>query len=139
MIRTGKARERRPARPVVLIVEDWADIRTLFAALLEREGFVVMQAGDGPEAVDAARAARPDLVIMDISLPTLDGIEATRQLRADPRTAHIPVIALTGRALGPHELASTEFSGLLEKPCHPAALFEGVRAALASLDRSRLG
>lgn len=82
----------------VLIVDDEAKLRFLLRAHLETAGFEVFEAGDGLEAVDAAIANEPDLIVMDVKMPRLDGIEATRRLRGDARTEAIPIIILTGRA-----------------------------------------
>jgi CheY-like chemotaxis protein len=85
--------------PRVLIVEDNAENRDMLSRRLVRRGYAVAVAEDGHAGVAAARQTRPDLVLMDLSLPGLDGWEATRQLKADPETCAIPVIALTAHAL----------------------------------------
>ena len=83
----------------ILLVEDNELNRDMLARRLARAGFEVLLALDGQEGVDAARRERPDLVLMDMSLPCLDGWAATRVLKADPRTSSIPVIALTAHAM----------------------------------------
>lgn len=83
----------------LLLVEDNEMNRDAISRLLERRGFTVIRAVDGEEGVRVCREAMPELVLMDLGLPGIDGFEATRQLKADPRTAHIPVVALTARAL----------------------------------------
>jgi CheY-like chemotaxis protein len=83
----------------ILLVEDNELNRDMLARRLTRSGFEVLLAVDGQEGVDAARRERPDLVLMDMSLPCLDGWAATRVLKADPRTRSIPVIALTAHAM----------------------------------------
>jgi two-component system, cell cycle response regulator DivK len=85
--------------PRILLVEDNPDNRDMLSRRLIRRGCEVAFAGDGAEAVAAAQAAPPDLVLMDLSLPVMDGWEATRRLKADPRTAAVPVIALTAHAM----------------------------------------
>jgi two-component system, cell cycle response regulator DivK len=85
--------------PRILLVEDNPDNRDMLSRRLLRRGCTVEFAGDGAEAVAAAQAAPPDLVLMDLSLPVMDGWEATRQLKADPRTSAVPVIALTAHAM----------------------------------------
>jgi two-component system, cell cycle response regulator DivK len=85
--------------PRILLVEDNPDNRDMLSRRLIRRGCEVEFAGDGAEAVAAAQAAPPDLVLMDLSLPVMDGWEATRRLKADPRTAAVPVIALTAHAM----------------------------------------
>ncbi|MCU1233657.1 MAG: response regulator receiver protein [Candidatus Solibacter sp.] len=83
----------------VLLVEDNEMNRDMLSRRLMRQGFEVSVAVDGQAGVDAARASRPDIVLMDMSLPVLDGWEATRQLKASPETRGIPVIALTAHAM----------------------------------------
>jgi CheY-like chemotaxis protein len=85
--------------PRVLIVEDNVENRDMLARRLTRRGYAVTVAEDGPSGVTATRETLPDLVLMDLSLPQLDGWEATRRLKADPATREIPVIALTAHAL----------------------------------------
>ena len=83
----------------ILLVEDNELNRDMLSRRLMRKGYEVVLAGDGAEGVAAATAGRPDLVLMDMSLPVLDGWEATRRLKADPGTRAIPVIALTAHAM----------------------------------------
>ena len=85
--------------PRLLLIEDNEENRDGLSRHLRRKGFEVLVASDGRQGLEAARAAPPDLVLMDMSLPVLDGWEATRQLKADPHTRHIPVIALTAHAM----------------------------------------
>jgi CheY-like chemotaxis protein len=85
--------------PKVLVVEDNEESRDGLSRHLRRKGFEVLTAADGRQAVDRARAEAPDLILMDMSLPVLDGWEATRQLKAAPETRGIPVIALTAHAM----------------------------------------
>src|SRR5215467_2252923 len=83
----------------LLLVEDNEESRDGLTRHLRRKGYEVLAAVDGRQGLEAARAAPPDLVLMDMSLPILDGWEATRQLKADPKTRHVPVIALTAHAM----------------------------------------
>jgi CheY-like chemotaxis protein len=83
----------------LLLVEDNEMNRDAISRLLERRGFTVLLAEDGEQGVRVCREARPDLVLMDLGLPGMDGFEATRQIKADPATRDIPVVALTARAL----------------------------------------
>jgi two-component system, cell cycle response regulator DivK len=129
---TGKAAERD--RPLVLIVEDQRDLRHLYAQQLALSGFDVIEAGDGAEAVMHTGLHVPDLVLMDLSLPVVDGWEATRRLKADGRTAHIPVVALTAHD-GAGELERANRAGcdwFVPKPCPPDALVVELRRILAS-------
>lgn len=81
----------------VLIVDDVPDQRTIYRALLERRGYSVTEAEDGESAVRLAEADRPDLILMDVGLPWMDGWEVTRRLKTVPRTAGIPVIAVSAQ------------------------------------------
>jgi CheY-like chemotaxis protein len=83
----------------LLLVEDNEENRDGLSRHLRRKGFEVLVAADGHQGVEAARAGAPDLILMDMSLPVLDGWEATRRLKAAPETRHIPVIALTAHAM----------------------------------------
>ena len=83
----------------LLLVEDNEDNRIIYCTVLRHLGYEVIEAQDGVQAVELARAVQPDLILMDISIPRMDGWEATRILRDDPRTSAIPIIALTAHAL----------------------------------------
>lgn len=85
--------------PTILLVEDNEMNRDMLTRRLERKGFNVVHAGDGDEAFSVLGGARPDLILMDIGLPGRDGHEVTREIKADPRFASIPVIALTAHAM----------------------------------------
>lgn len=85
-------------RPRVLIVEDNGDMRDFLRRVLARHGYAHVEAADGLEGMDIARRDHPDLILMDMSLPELDGFEATRQLKADPSTRNTPIIAVTAHA-----------------------------------------
>jgi CheY-like chemotaxis protein len=87
------------ARPRVLLVDDYPDAREMYSEYLEFCGFEVVEAGNGMEALQRAADENPDIILMDLSLPVMDGWEATRRLKADKPTASIPVVALTGHAL----------------------------------------
>ena len=107
------------ARTVVL-VDDAADVRVLLQLLLELEGFEVTAAADGPAGLAAVRATRPDVVLLDVQLPGMDGTEVLRLLRADPPTARLPVVLLTG---SPEQdtpaLLGLGATGVLRKPFDP--------------------
>ncbi len=117
----------------VLIVDDFEDNRAMYAEFLRYSGIEVVEAKDGAEAVEKARTEMPDLVVMDLSLPVIDGWEATRRIKHDPRTRDIPIIALTGHALEGHSQGAREAGceGFLAKPCLPETLLETVNAILA--------
>jgi CheY-like chemotaxis protein len=83
----------------VLLVEDFEDSRFSLSKLLQIEGYEVMEAVDGAQAIDLARKNRPDLILMDLTLPILDGISATREIRQDQAMEGVPIIALSGHDL----------------------------------------
>lgn len=85
--------------PTLLLVEDNEMNRDAISRLLERRGFTVITGEDGEQGLQLCLERQPDLVLMDVGLPGIDGYEATRRIKADPRTARIPVVALTARAL----------------------------------------
>jgi two-component system, cell cycle response regulator DivK len=121
-------------RPLILIVEDQAELRQLYAQQLSHCGFDVIEAADGAEAVAHTTSQTPDVVLMDLSLPVMDGWEATRLLKADQRTAHIPVVALTAHD-GSGELQRATQAGcdwFVPKPCPPDALITEVRRVLSA-------
>jgi CheY-like chemotaxis protein len=97
------------------------------------KGFRVITAADGPTALLAARTERPDVIVMDLSLPHMDGWEATRRLKRDPRTEHIPVVACTAHVLGRscERAVDAGCNAYLTKPCLPVELFAEVQRVLA--------
>src|SRR5687767_15823640 len=119
--------------PLILVVDDYEDAREMYAEYLRFTGFRVAEARNGNEAIEQAFALMPDLILMDLSLPGLDGWEATRQLKADARTRHIPVAALTGHALaGASEGAKKAgCDSFVTKPCLPDDLVIEVRRMLS--------
>jgi CheY-like chemotaxis protein len=92
----------------ILLVEDNEANRDSLSRHLQRQGYEVIPAADGREGVAAARSAAPDLILMDMSLPLLDGWEATRQLKAAPETRHIPILALTAHAMAGDRVKALE-------------------------------
>ena len=105
--------------PTILVVDDFADTRLLLRTWLERKGYRVIEAHDGKQAIDAAKRSTPDLIIMDVQMPELDGLEATRQIRAVEELQNIPVLAVSAYgaeqfrtealAAGCNEYVSTPF------------------------------
>lgn len=108
----------------ILVVEDDPDNRRIVAKVLAVEGYNVVEAMDGLEALSKVKAENPDLILMDLALPNMDGWEATRQLKADPLTRAIPVVALTAVAMrGDEERArAAGCDDYLSKPARPAAI-----------------
>lgn len=128
----GRAEER--PRPLILIVEDQVDLRQLYVEQLLLSGFDVIEAANGADAITSTSAQFPDVVLMDLSLPIVDGWEATRRLKTDPRTAHIPVVALTAHD-GAGELQRATTAGcdwFVPKPCPPDTLIAEIRRVLAT-------
>jgi two-component system cell cycle response regulator DivK len=119
--------------PLILVVDDYEDAREMYAEYLRFCGFRVAEARNGNEALDQAFTLMPDLILMDLSLPGMDGWEATRQLKADERTRQIPVVALTGHALaGASEGAKKAgCDSFVTKPCLPDDLVVEVRRMLS--------
>jgi two-component system, cell cycle response regulator DivK len=124
----GSARDRQ----LVLVVEDYQDAREMYAAYLQFSGFDVAEAANGVEAVEKATELLPDIVLMDLALPRMDGWEATRRLKGDPRTRHIPIVALTGHALAGHAEGAREAGcdSFVTKPCLPDALVAEIHRLL---------
>lgn len=101
----------------VLVVEDFDDVRDAMKILVELQGYNVLTASDGREAVDKARQYHPDLILMDIAMPLVDGIEATRQIKSDSSVASIPIVAVTSFSKQYHDEAlEAGCSCVLEKP-----------------------
>lgn len=123
--------------PLILVVDDYQDAREMYAEYLQFSGFRVAEAKNGNEAVEQAFALKPDLILMDLSLPGMDGWEATRQLKSDDRTRHIPVVALTGHALaGASEGAKKAgCDSFVTKPCLPDDLVVEVRRMLSAAQK----
>ena len=119
-------------RPLVLVVEDYQDAREMYAAYLQFSGFDVAEAGNGVEAIEMTQALLPDIVLMDLALPRMDGWEATRRLKNDERTRHIPIVALTGHALAGHAEGARDAGcdAFVTKPCLPDALVTEIKRLL---------
>ncbi len=124
--------KKKSAKPVVLLVDDYPDAREMYAEYLEFSGFDIVQAGNGVEAIDRAHDSHPDVILMDLSLPVMDGWEATRRLKADPETKHIPVLAVTGHALTgvSNDAKNAGCDGFITKPCLPEDLVTEIRKVL---------
>lgn len=116
----------------ILLVEDNADTQAIYRVILEHYGHEVLQAWNGEDGVRLAREALPDLVFMDISIPLLDGREATRRLKADPATAHIPIVAITAHAMDEDRARAAEAGcdTYLVKPVEPKRVADEVTRLL---------
>lgn len=120
--------------PLVMVVDDFRDGRELVAEILGYAGLRTEQASDGKEALEKAVTLLPDLILMDLSLPGVDGWEITRRLKSDPATRNIRIVALTAHATrGPLDRAREVGCDLvLTKPCPPDVLIERVKHLLAA-------
>ena len=129
--------------PLILVVEDFDDAREMYRDYLEFAGFRVETARDGREGIEKARALQPDLILMDLSLPGIDGWEATRLLKAAPETKHIIIIALSAHALATEgeRARAAGCDGFIAKPCLPPDLVLEITKYLKShgADRARRG
>ncbi len=131
--RTTSRGQRRGMAKRILVAEDDPDNRCIVVKVLTREGYETLEADDGRSALALARRERPDLIVMDLGMPGMDGWEAARRLKADPQTADIPIIALTAFALQGDEERAREagYDGYLSKPCRPKTIREAVARFLA--------
>jgi CheY-like chemotaxis protein len=116
-------------KPLVLIVDDFKDDREMYGYYLGRNGFRISLACDGQEALDKAFQLRPDVILMDLWLPQIAGWEAIRQLKANDKTRHIPIVVLTARAFVSAKAVGSD--GCLIKPCQPDELLAEVTRVLA--------
>ena len=120
----------------VLLADDHEDNRTALLMMLERDGYRTLGAENGEQAVLLAREHLPDLVVMDLAMPVMDGREATRLLKSDERTRHIPVVMLTAMALSidREQLRAEGFEGVLIKPMLPLSFLSEVRRRIGPAD-----
>ncbi|HEY2065143.1 MAG TPA: response regulator [Gemmatimonadaceae bacterium] len=125
----------------VLLVEDNEDNRIVYSTILRHFGYDVSEALNGEEGIAKARAERPDLILMDISIPIIDGWEATQVLKHDPATRDIPIIALTAHALASDREKAMEVGcdGYLAKPCEPRAVVAEVQRFLGKDAKQNAG
>lgn len=122
-----------PRRPSVLVVDDEPTIRALIHAALEPAGYRLLEAGNGPEALDLARAGRPDAILLDVALPGLSGTALCQRLRQEPATARTPVLLMTGIApQAEAEVIAAGAQGVLAKPFTPATLLRQLHAVLTA-------
>jgi two-component system cell cycle response regulator DivK len=116
----------------ILVIEDNEDNRQIIRDLLTSLGCELIEAVDGVEGVAMAQSHRPDLILMDIQLPEMDGYEATRQIRTIPELAHVPIIAVTSYALSGDEAKARDAgcNGYVAKPFSPRELLAKIREFL---------
>ncbi len=125
--------------PLILVVEDFDDAREMYRDYLQFSGFRVETARDGREAIEKARRLHPDLVLMDLSLPGIDGWEATRLLKSDPATKNILIVALSAHALATEgdRARNAGCDGFIAKPCLPPDLVEEISKYLKTQAQGR--
>jgi two-component system phosphate regulon response regulator PhoB len=126
---------QRPQR--VLVVDDSDDVREMLRLVLTRRGFAVVEASDGAEAVVKAVERCPDLVLLDVRMPIMDGLEALRQLRAEARTAHVPIIMVSAQPDQAERARALGSNGFVAKPAPPDALLKQIRAVLGRTSSTR--
>jgi two-component system, cell cycle response regulator DivK len=116
----------------ILVIEDQEDLRGVLRDLFSRSGYVVIEAADGATGVASAKSDRPDIILMDIQMPVIDGYEATRRIKADPALAGIPVVAVSSFAMkGDEEKArAAGCDHYVTKPYSPMQLLRMVRGYL---------
>jgi DNA-binding response OmpR family regulator len=121
----------------VLVIDDEAPIRLLCRVNLEAEGMKVAEAADGPSGLEKARANRPDVILLDVMMPGLDGWRVAEQLVDDPATQGIPIVFLTARAEARDRARGLDLGGIdyVTKPFNPVELAPLVRDLIARVDR----
>jgi CheY-like chemotaxis protein len=126
---------RRPGPPRVLVVDDDSTLRRLCARVLHRDGYHVFEAADGQEGLELARIKALDLVLLDISMPVLDGFALAAALRGDERTRDVPLVFVTAEVdpLVKARAFESGANGFIEKPYDPGALSKCVERMLAHL------
>jgi CheY-like chemotaxis protein len=115
---------------MILVVEDDSANRDYASAVLEGEGFEIEAVESAEQALGVLARRKPDLILVDIQLPGMDGLELTRQLKADPQTEPIPIVAMTGQTMPIHQRAAMAAgcAGFIGKPATPTALMDEVMA-----------
>jgi CheY-like chemotaxis protein len=122
----------------VLLVEDNEDNLVIYCTILRHAGYNVVEARDGQAGIDAAHESQPAVILMDVSIPVIDGWEATRRLKADPATRAIPIIALTAHALASDRQKAVDAGcdGYIAKPAEPRAVLAAVRERIGAADQA---
>jgi CheY-like chemotaxis protein len=116
-------------RKKILIVDDSDSVCDAIAALVSSQGHIALTAYDGEQGLNMVRRGHPDLILLDIMMPVMDGWEMMRQLKADPAICDIPVLALTALRLSAEQVAAAGFDGYLSKPVAPHRLLEEIGRA----------
>jgi chemosensory pili system protein ChpA (sensor histidine kinase/response regulator) len=118
--------------PIVMVVDDSITVRKITTRLLEREGYRVVTARDGVDALEQLKGERPALMLIDIEMPRMDGFDLTRNVRGDPRTMDIPIIVISSRSAPKHRSRATELgvNAYLGKPYEEAELLQQIASFL---------
>jgi two-component system cell cycle response regulator DivK len=124
-LKDGRAGQRR----TVLLVDDCRDTRELYAEYLELSGYCVKEASDGMTALSEAARVLPDVIVLDMSMPGLDGEQAVRRLRAEERTRDIPIVMVSGYE--PDWIGDAGWDEFIAKPCDPERLISVIKALVA--------
>jgi two-component system cell cycle response regulator DivK len=122
----------------ILLVEDNDDNRSVYSTMLSHFGYDVIEARDGADAIAKARTEHPDLILMDISIPVIDGLAVTAILRSEDATRAVPIIAVTAHALAADRQRALDAgcTAYLAKPCQPVQVVEAVQRVLAQSEQS---
>ncbi|MGH8706615.1 MAG: response regulator, partial [Burkholderiales bacterium] len=126
--------QARPAGRLVMVVDDSLTVRKITARLLEREGYRVLTAKDGVDALEQMKDALPAVMLVDIEMPRMDGFDLTRQVRADPRTRHVPIIVISSRTAEKHRDRALQLgvNAFLGKPYPEAELLQAISGFIAA-------
>ena len=118
----------------ILIIEDNSDHRSIFRRILERHGYITIDAADAASGLAAARRQSPDLIVLDIRLPDMDGWAVASALRSDPRTRHVPLLLMTATPIDREVIAAqaSDYDAILFKPFDISAFLESVTRLLAN-------
>ncbi|MBX3233435.1 MAG: response regulator [Labilithrix sp.] len=130
-----------PDAPTVLVVDDSDDNRLLYASNIAEAGYRVEEAKDGAEALERVRARRPTVIVMDLSMPVLDGWQTTRRLKSDPKTSGILIIAITAHTtmLGLRQATDAGADAVLTKPCLPRDLIGVIESLMPDEEPAAVG
>jgi len=136
---TGRSTRRRSLGPLVLVVDDFPDAREMYAEVLTLAGFRVDQAENGVIAVEKAKALSPAAIVMDLSLPIMDGWQATREIRENPATREVRIVAISAHSLPTHVARAKESGAdaFLAKPCLPDELIDTLRRLLEAPEKKK--
>lgn len=115
-------------KPLILVVDDDGPILTLMKNILREFGFEAVVASTGAAALQSAREKTPDLVLLDKNMPGMSGTEVIREIRSQPRLAHVPILILSGEPVDRHELAELGANGAVQKPFDVPSLIENIRS-----------